>query len=873
MLKKINVAAYAMRIQARPGSPVEKSHYANSSLPGQAWPNPKAIADGIVPSPLDDLIFHGGRVVPQMGFQNVYLGSAADWASSDIALIDAAITRAMQDKRLNDIMGQYFPGTQVTCDAKPSVVLHDAKPVQMDEPDVQGKVVQLFNASALGVQDLGTTVFNLLLPPGTVLKLGTSSSPDGLGGYHGSVHTKKNGKSVTLYYSANVYSQVLADGTQNGIVAFDQSWKNMVATLYHELNEFRTDADVKDAIESANNDFLGWMSRQGRECGDQPIAVATALSEVFQEVLAADGGGRIPVQFMYSNRVHGAEGPATDVARLGTGAGSAAASGSAAPGGNFPAPPPDLATLAFMTPSAPAIDKVISQHLGELAKPGVLSVRPGYQIAGGWLTKKPAIVVTVDKKSDEVPPQDRLPETLGGFAVDVREAAPLERLRAQNPALYAAVAAQAPPELALPQFALERDLTGRRLAPLDEAAAARAPAKPNLPYTPPANAPLQAIVDTFTLTCHASPDAGWPQLKSFFTGVKSRLTVGMYDFTSAHILQTLQASLTAKKHLNLVLDHPAADRTLDQTDAETRAALAASLGARLKFAWALEERDPEAAAWIFPSAYHIKVAVRDGTAFWLSSGNWNNSNQPDIDPVNDPAGAQSTLKLSDRDWHVIVEHPALAALFEKYLQNDLTVASQHQAQAAASTAAMEALSTLAAPELPAASRVPQQFFAPKTITARMKIQPVLTPDNYATVILALINSATRTLYVQIPYITPTDKPEGVTLAGLIEAIAKKVRASLDVRLILSGFATAGALEQLQAAGIDGNLIRIQQNLHNKGIVVDSSVVAVGSQNWSPPGVTTNRDASLVIFNADAAQYWESIFLHDWAHMAVQQVKH
>ena len=90
---------------------------------------------------------------------------------------------------------------------------------------------------------------------------------------------------------------MLADRTENGIVAFDQSWKNVVATLYHELNEFRTDADVKDAIESANNDFLGWMSRQGRECGDQPIAVATTLSQVFQEVLASDGGSRIPVQF------------------------------------------------------------------------------------------------------------------------------------------------------------------------------------------------------------------------------------------------------------------------------------------------------------------------------------------------------------------------------------------------------------------------------------------------------------------------------------------------------------------------------------------------------------------------------------------------
>jgi hypothetical protein len=36
-----------------------------------------------------------------------------------------------------------------------------------------------------------------------------------------------------------------------------------------------------------------------------------------------------------------------------------------------------------------------------------------------------------------------------------------------------------------------------------------------------------------------------------------------------------------------------------------------------------------------------------------------------------------------------------------------------------------------------------------------------------------------------------------------------------------------------------------------------------------PGVTTNRDASLIIRNAEAAQYWQTIFLHDWAHMAAQ----
>jgi hypothetical protein len=862
----VKAAFYPMRVQARYGSPVEKLYYSQSSLPGTPWPAPEAIAPGINPSPLDDLIFHGGKTVPQMGFKNIFLGSTRDWQQSDIDLINASITRAMQEPRLNNVMAQYFPGSSLSCDPLAPMILGGAKPAELDEPDVQKQIIALFKSGQLGRSDLGSTVFNLILPPGTLLRLGDAASLDGLGGYHGCLHdTDAAGQPVTLYYSANVYSQMMPGGGQNGIAAFDASWKSVAATLYHELNEFRTDADVTDAIRTRNNDVLGWTSRQGRECGDQPIFAAgpNSLDLVFQEITASDSGRPLPVQFMYSNVVHGAEGPidSPDSSQQG------AISHAALSGDNLRAAlAPGSHTLM---PFAAAIDTVIQQHLPELTKPGVLSVRPGYQASGGWITRKPAIVVTVDRKRDDLALGDRLPETLNGFAVDVREAGPLRRLRSANPALYAAVADRARPEYQLPEFPLERDLNGQPL-PTANLEAARARAKPTLAYKAPAGVPLDPIDDTFTITCHASPESGWLQLGPFLQGVNSTLTVGMYDFTSAHILDTLQNSLIGRRTLNMVLDHPAPDRTQDQSDDDTHAALEASLADRLNFAWALEAHDPHVTAAIFPSAYHIKVAVRDGTSFWLSSGNWNNSNQPAIDPFNDPSGANAQLKTSDRDWHVIVTHKKLAALFEAYLKNDLDVADSHQAPiSAAGAAVIDALASLAAPDVPAASRIAQQFFPPKTITAEMTIQPVLTPDNYPQLILDLINSAEKTLYIQMPYITLSVKPESVVLAGLVEAIGKKVRAGLDVRLILSSFAKLPNIEQLQAAGIDNSLIRIQNNLHNKGIIVDSQVVAIGSQNWSPPGVTTNRDATLIIHNAEAAQYWESIYLHDWAHMAVQ----
>jgi hypothetical protein len=202
-------------------------------------------------------------------------------------------------------------GLKLTCDPRPLLVLEEAKPVQLDEPDVQKLVVRLVEQGKVSDSDLGNTIFNLLLPPGTILKSGPDNSIHGLGGYHGSVDFQQKGRSQTAYYSANVFSQRLPNGRVNGIAALDASWKDVVGTLYHEMNEFRTDADVAEANRTGNDDLLGWVGAQG-EIGDQPINAAGEagnLSLVFQEILLSMGGGRVPVQFLYSNAVHGAEGP------------------------------------------------------------------------------------------------------------------------------------------------------------------------------------------------------------------------------------------------------------------------------------------------------------------------------------------------------------------------------------------------------------------------------------------------------------------------------------------------------------------------------------------------------------------------------------
>jgi len=303
---------YPMKVQVRAHSRSGHYYKKNAGLPGNHLPHPSAIAPGVDPSPLHDLIFHGGKTVPQMQYKNFYIGGQAAWDASNIDSIDAALAAAMQDRQLNNMLTQYFPGAKMSCDTMPSQVLEIPKPKSFGEPDVQGLVKKLFLDGSLPTSDLSTTIFNFMLPSGSELKLGKDSSFHGLGGYHGSMHIKKKGTaSTTLYYSVGVFSEILPNGNENGIVAFDQPWKSVVGTFYHELNEFRTDADVDDAINGNQNDFLGWMSRQGEEIGDQPIfAAGSDLSRVFKQVKAA-GKKKIslPVQFLYSNFVHGAEGP------------------------------------------------------------------------------------------------------------------------------------------------------------------------------------------------------------------------------------------------------------------------------------------------------------------------------------------------------------------------------------------------------------------------------------------------------------------------------------------------------------------------------------------------------------------------------------
>jgi phosphatidylserine/phosphatidylglycerophosphate/cardiolipin synthase-like enzyme len=512
----------------------------------------------------------------------------------------------------------------------------------------------------------------------------------------------------------------------------------------------------------------------------------------------------------------------------------------------------------------------IKRNIKKFKKPGVLAVRPGFRVEKAWPTKEPAIVAVVSRHAKKV----KLPSKIEGTAVQARPATDLEQFSHDQPDKFSAIAdhrAELRGTSILPEFS---PTTGTVKSPISAKVTATRKSKIPLQYIP-ANVPLAPVAGKIPVVCHVSPDAGWPTLVDFVSKTKNHLKVSMYDFTSEHILKLFESQLQNFK-VQMTLDDPPKNPSADQTDPQTVADLKSSLKAKFSSAWALVESSPEADSWMFPTAYHIKVMVRDSDTVWLSSGNLNNSNQPEIDPINNPKPSdQATAKGSDRDWHVIIESRDLAKTFEAFLDTDFQQAALHAATSVAVAKAKK--KPLQTPKL---SSIQQSvvgnfnFAAPLAVSEQMTITPLLTPDVgvYQTAILNLIDSVQHSLYIQLQYIHPTNDASKAKFTELIDAVVATINAKKDVRIILSEFQVLkGGLDALQAAGIDLAHVKIQNNVHNKGFVFDHKIVVVSSMNWSGEGVLSNRDAGVVIENATAAQYFEKIFLDDWANHAQQKI--
>lgn len=490
-------------------------------------------------------------------------------------------------------------------------------------------------------------------------------------------------------------------------------------------------------------------------------------------------------------------------------------------------------------------DAVLTAARAEFGSiPGVLGVELGYVFKNGWITDTRAIVVTIvrrDKNGNGVRPT--VPDRFQGVSVQTT-----------GPGIEDLLALR----------------SGRAVA---EAIFAEAVVAEEIVYQPPTSVELEKITDTMRVVAHLGPDNGWAKLKEFLADAKTSLTIGMYDFGARHILEAILAHRATPSFRKLTLTIQkgeslgGAAKANDLPDEKVIQELAVGFKDKFDQAWV---KIGSVNGWV-ASSYHIKVAVRDGKAFWLSSGNWQSSNQPKDDPFVKPK-TKGLLKKYNREWHAIIEHKGLAKTFEAFLLHDYE-----------NNKGTDGLEDFMLPDV----LVPDEFFAheaaedpnaweyfqPFDQERKFTVTPLLTPDNYHAEVLNLIRSAQSELLIQNQTFN-APKENHDSLRELVEAVLEKQRAGLKVRVIfrlLDYGSVRKNLSALKDLGFDIDGFRVQKNCHTKGIIVDGKRVLLGSQNWSNHGVSINRDASLLFDDEELAAYFKRVFEHDWVALADKDI--
>lgn len=494
------------------------------------------------------------------------------------------------------------------------------------------------------------------------------------------------------------------------------------------------------------------------------------------------------------------------------------------------------ATVPNPQAGAPArsIESAVGQIRGQLAgNSSVMEVRKGYAFEDSWITGKEAVVVILADSTARSSLE--LPQTVDGYPVEIRD-----------------------PGLA-------------ELAPRNFNETAEGVTKTS--YKPPGDFSLKEVNQRMKVVCHLSPDAGFPELAKFLEPTRERLTMGIYDFTAPHVVDAmLEAVKDEPKTFKLVMQAGESMKEgsgIKGNDIREKKVIE-------KFSEAMGDRFEHVAASVgqgrqFASSYHIKVIVRDGEAFWLSSGNIQSSNQYKTIPE---AGSTDWWHLANlnREWNIIIENEDLARQYEDFLKYDFENAAAEEGVVSQEFFDIERPE----PEKPHAGT--PVYFEPLRLDRKVKVMPLLTPDNYMKRVLKLIEGAEEQILFQNQSLNlqgldseGNDKNDP-RFASLYEALLAKQQAGVDLRIIMRGdFNPESYLERLKDLGFDMSRIRLQNHCHTKGMVIDRKIVVVGSHNWTNEGALANRDASLIFDDEEVAAYFGKVFWFDWKQLARQSV--
>lgn len=136
------------------------------------------------------------------------------------------------------------------------------------------------------------------------------------------------------------------------------------------------------------------------------------------------------------------------------------------------------------------------------------------------------------------------------------------------------------------------------------------------------------------------------------------------------------------------------------------------------------------------------------------------------------------------------------------------------------------------------------------------VTPIFSPDN-SEIIYSLIGSARHDMKLEVYEFSSKDLAD-----ALISARTNGV--AVEVILEPSVSQNSAMMNYLVNHGIDASWASKKfHNTHSKFMIVDSSIVLVGSINWSENAMKYNREADVIVYSKEIASEFEKIFDSDF----------
>ncbi len=352
------------------------------------------------------------------------------------------------------------------------------------------------------------------------------------------------------------------------------------------------------------------------------------------------------------------------------------------------------------------------------------------------------------------------------------------------------------------------------------------------------------------ITAFVSPDSSYPALADFIDHAKASLYVNVYTFESLQIAERIANAKARGVDVIIMVDKS----PVGGLPEEENGVINYLLGAGVPVYYSDDKK---------VRYNHAKYTIADNVSILITTENFGYS------------GFSADSSFGARGWGAVIYDAPLTRYFVNIFFDDL----RHIEKAVPHSATM----LYKNPKGKYSSK-----FGAEKFRENFFIVPIVAPENAVEKIVALLNSANKSIYIEQFYIYEhwgsIKKDTPATAPNLfLEAAINAARRGAEVRILLDStwynieaedpVSNYNTLKYVQDVAKRENL-NLQaklaspeklglEKIHTKGVVVDKKAVLISSINWNEHSPTKNREIGVIIYG-EPAQYFAEVFECDWS---------